>query len=408
MERKEYGNGQVAYQFFSDGTGTVYYPDGQIAISLTPCSDGILTHIFNSSSSGSGNPSLSHSQRLRHPLSRGSSSTHSGQPGAGAGLPLGSLDIHMRGVLLDPTSKPPHSSLKLLPGSEAILNEYLSASAHDDGKISLRYKAEGIVLTLPRPYISKAKMSTAGSPLPSPAANRELNGQLREIERSLRMCTETFSQSLQSPMALKSHKDDPLNATIDVTKNAPLRLSKTVRQASGRYKAPVILRSDSTKVALRTLSHVSYDSTIAEVSKEKPLMVCCWASWIPRACVYERVWEEANGVPGYQIMKYDMSESGFLRERHNVRMLPAFLIYHKGKLVFANHTFDTLSATVDITRDSKPYRKAMLEQLDAAANLAPLPEKFRFRSDIDGSLDSAMRNIEQRLTGSNFKSFQRR
>ena len=55
---------------------------------------------------------------------------------------------------------------------------------------------------------------------------------------------------------------------------------------------------------------------------------------------------EAAGGP-MLLCKYEMSESRFLRDRHNINTLPMFLMYYDGKLCYANSTLNGYGTSRD-------------------------------------------------------------
>jgi hypothetical protein len=305
----------------------------------------------------------------------------------------------MKGVLIDRSS---NGASLVFPadGSYMSLNHFLSAAKSASGAFSLRVSADGITIDLPRSKSSshKSLQSSSSSSSSSRSNSRNaLTSELSAITSSLETFASTFEKTLSSPLNSTNKTTD-----LSLSDSAPLKLSSAVLRASGRYKPPVFAKSDSTRVQLHTIAPAEFDEYIKSYGgSSEPLMVCAWAVWMTRSTALERVWQEANGSGTFagRIAKFDASGSPFLRERYGLRLLPAFLIYVKGRLVYASNALEGLEASVDVTKDSKPYRAAMHEQMEKAKRAAPLPDSFRFSAEVDGSLQHVMRSYENKFRG---------
>ena len=126
-------------------------------------------------------------------------------------------------------------------------------------------------------------------------------------------------------------------------------------------------------------------------------VVCCLAGWLPQCRRVEPVLEQLNGEvlakegdvaggggassarPEYQLTKVDMSESRFLRDRHNINTLPMYLMYYNGRLAYASNTLNGYGTS------KEDLVAQVRETTNAAQRGAFLPDDFRF-----GSTDNRM------------------
>jgi hypothetical protein len=150
-------------------------------------------------------------------------------------------------------------------------------------------------------------------------------------------------------------------------------LTQVLRANSGRYRYREEERYKTPKRRLRELKFANYDTFLKEEApKGSMVVVCCLASWLPQSRRMEPVIEMLNGemhehakratqaVSGTRkpdpsaaaggpllLVKYEMSESRFLRDRHNINTLPMFLMYYDGKLCYANSTLNGYGTSRD-------------------------------------------------------------
>lgn len=165
-------------------------------------------------------------------------------------------------------------------------------------------------------------------------------------------------------------------------KNA-LPLSKQIMGASGRFRPDHGPHYRTPRIRLREVKAAEYDGIIfSEAPENTIVIVACLAGWLPQARRAEAMLElvnaelqaakEAGAEPGFLLLKFDMSHSRMLRERHNINTLPMYLMYMGGRLAFASNTLNGYGA-------SKDDLLAQVHTTAAAARAGTfLPEGFRF------------------------------
>lgn len=410
----------------SDGTATVLYPSGSTAVSLSAGTDGLQTHFFAETAAAdtfaAGRP------RFRHPLARGSTSIEPSFRVTRTGDVIGSFDQRFVGSIVAADGRL-MSSAAFAQLPEALeVNKFLSIQSDT----TVRFKSGSISIDFPSPKWSAvfdragqlstlqpdaaADHATGASATGTDAASpssflSEFSAQMSVLRQSLKGF-EKSSESRKAELALartgssesaaakmpKLGVDTP-DATV-ADPNAPLTLSPLIRRSVGKYvPKPRHLVNDPSKLApLRSVSSKQFESFIASSTENAPVMVCCTASWVPGSASLDRVWQTVNAeLGGWQLVRFDMSESDFLKSKYKIATLPCFLIYSRGKLVWANHTFDSLPITANVQKNSTEYREAMRNQLKHAANLHPLPANFAFAMAANGSLEQTNKFLKERL-----------
>ena len=177
-----------------------------------------------------------------------------------------------------------------------------------------------------------------------------------------------FSTTIAS---LPASKPDVLDALLTESgfDGKALPLSSAIKGASGRYRPEHGSHYQTPRKRLLELKSPKYDEAIASEPKDTLVVVCCLAGWMPACRRMEPVLEMLNGelakaakggggggasrpgtgggasanadaTPSYVLRKFDMSESRFLRNRHNINTLPMYLMYMGGKLAYASNTLN--------------------------------------------------------------------
>lgn len=249
-------------------------------------------------------------------------------------------------------------------------------------------------------FNSKAKLAaTLGDSLPT----------LRIADETLR--GDPHSRRLEGMLGLR----DPHSASVESLrdpetypklvqdsgseKKGVLPMPAVIKGASGRYRpGEVDNRYRTPRKRLRELKANMYDTFLKEEApKGTMVVVCCLAGWLPQSKRLEPVlemlvgemWQFAKaqgkptkGVPppdpaaaaGGPLMlcKYEMSESRFLRDRHNINTLPMFLMYYDGKLCYASNTLNGYGTSRDDL-----LAQVAASRMDAQRG-AFLPPDFRF------------------------------
>jgi len=183
-----------------------------------------------------------------------------------------------------------------------------------------------------------------------------------------------------------------------------LPLSRQILGASGRFRPDHGAHYRTPRVRLRELKAAEYDVYLqTEPPKEVVVVVACLAGWLPTARRAEAMLELANGElaavkkaggkPELLLLKFDMSHSRMLRDRHNINTLPMYLMYVGGRLAFASNTLNGYGAS----------KEDLLAQVRASAADAKagvfLPEGFKF-----GATDNKMmESFEETLNATSTK-----
>lgn len=199
--------------------------------------------------------------------------------------------------------------------------------------------------------------------------------------------SDPFSKTLEGMPATNPAMLKQLLQDSGSEKKGSLPLTAVLKGASGRYRAEHGSHYKTPRKRLRELKAKMYDTFLKEEApKGTVVVVACLASWLPQSKRLEPVLELLNGemyeaskakaaassggAPGLpppdpaaaaggpmMLCKYEMSESRFLRDRHNINTLPMFLMYYDGKLAYASNTLngfgtsrDDLLAQVNTTR----------------------------------------------------------
>ena len=77
----------------------------------------------------------------------------------------------------------------------------------------------------------------------------------------------------------------------------------------------------------------------------------------------------AGEAPPFILVKFDMSQSRFLRDRHNINTLPMYLMYIGGRLAYASSTLNGYGSSIDDL-------KIQVRKVASEKNF--LPDDFRF------------------------------
>ena len=181
-------------------------------------------------------------------------------------------------------------------------------------------------------------------------------------------------------------------------KKGALPLTQVLKANSGRYRYREEESYKTPRRRLRELKFASYDTFLKEEApKDCMVVVCCLAGWLPQSKRMEPVLEMLNGemhehakratqaVSGTRrpdpsaaaggpmlVCKYEMSESRFLRDRHNINTLPMFLMYYDGKLCYANSTLNGYGTSRDdLLVQAPPPRRDLRHPPPHLAPMAP-------------------------------------
>lgn len=220
-------------------------------------------------------------------------------------------------------------------------------------------------------YVDKAKLiSTLGDTLPT----------LR-LDASL-LRSDPASKKLDGMAATNPAILEELLAPSTFPKGV-LPLSKQIMGASGRFRSDHGSHYRTPRVRLREIKAAEYDAFIStEAPENAVVVVACLAGWLPQArrteAMLELVNSEVQSVKGtgrepeFLLLKFDMSHSRMLRERHNINTLPMYLMYMGGRLAFASNTLNGYGS-------SKEDFLAQVRTTAAAARAGTfLPEGFKF------------------------------
>jgi hypothetical protein len=220
-------------------------------------------------------------------------------------------------------------------------------------------------------YVDKAKLrSTLGDTLPT----------LR-LDASL-LRGDPASKKLDGMAATDPATLEQLLAPSTFPKGV-LPLSKQIMGASGRFRPNHGPHYRTPRVRLHELKAAEYDAFLSsDAPKDAVVVVACLAGWLPQARRAEAMLELVNaelhavkgsgGEPEFLLLKFDMSHSRMLRDRHNINTLPMYLMYMGGRLAFASNTLNGYGA-------SKEDLTAQVRTTAAAARTGTfMPEGFKF------------------------------
>ena len=248
-------------------------------------------------------------------------------------------------------------------------------------------------------FNSKAKMrDTLGDSLPtlrmSEATIRGENPHSKTLEGMAATNPETYKDLVPEGTGLYHGEGG------GTQKKGALPLTQVLKANSGRYRYRAEERYRTPRRPLRMLKFASYDTYLKEEApKGSMVVVCCLAGWLPQSKRMEPVLEMLNGemhehakratqaVSGTRrpdpsaaaggpmlVCKYEMSESRFLRDRHNINTLPMFLMYYDGKLCYANSTLNGYGTSRDdLLVQAPPPRRERPPTLPLGRRLCPRP-----------------------------------
>ena len=189
-----------------------------------------------------------------------------------------------------------------------------------------------------------------------------------------------------------------------------LPLSRSIKAASGRYRPEHGSHYKTPRKRLIEFKAKTYDAQVVDAAEKNTLVVvCCLAGWMPGCRRIEPTLETLNGelyraaaggdgagsdapaaapaatssgdLHSFVLRKFDMSESRFLRDRHNINSLPMFLMYLGGRLAYASNTLNGYGTS----RDDMVIQAR--ETLAKAQRGAFLPEGFKFGATDNNMTD---------------------
>ena len=220
--------------------------------------------------------------------------------------------------------------------------------------------------------------------------------------------TDPFSRTFAS---LPSSNPDVLTQLLQEHAKGPslpLPLTNAIKNASGRYRPEHGIHYKTPRKRLKELTSKTFDNYIkVEAPKGSVVVVACLAGWLPQARRAEANLEMLNGVltakegestanwnetvvvpphsgagsgssmagapageaPPFILVKFDMSQSRFLRDRHNINTLPMYLMYIDGRLAYASSTLNGYGSSIDDL-------KIQVRKVASEKNF--LPDDFRF------------------------------
>ena len=204
----------------------------------------------------------------------------------------------------------------------------------------------------------------------------------------------TLSMSLEMDPGSKRLEGMPatdpetLKKMLEASKfdGAVLPLSAAIKGASGRFRPDHGNHYRTPRKRLRELKSTTYDDYLKSMPKEQLAVVCCMAGWLPQCRRVEPVLELVNGENAggggggggggaqarFQLLKFDMSESRYLKERYNISTLPMYLMYLGGKLAYAGSTLNGFGTGKD------DLKKQVDKTLADAQRGAFLPDDYKF------------------------------
>lgn len=189
--------------------------------------------------------------------------------------------------------------------------------------------------------------------------------------------------------------------------NPTLKRSQMIRGASGRFSdqipvyggVPTVTnptgKAESGRVALPVIAP---DALEAYVSSSGDALVCvaCVRHDDPTCCKAEAVAQSARGAISrkevrdstkYDLVKVEMSASRVIADRYNVYALPAFLMFYRGKLVYAGQLG---GEKIRVASEFKPYKMLYVEPTFSDMRYGEkLLRKLRFSWDLCSSAAEA-------------------
>jgi len=214
--------------------------------------------------------------------------------------------------------------------------------------------------------------------------------------------TDPYSRTFAS---LPSSNPDVLDKLLkeSATDGGALPLSKSIKDASGRYRPEHGQHYKTARKRLLELKSRTYDENLKDIPKGTLSVVVCLAGWMPACRRQEPVLEALNGklakaagapppstlsggaqkesYPNFVLRKFDMSESRFLRDRHNIATLPMYLMYFDGRLAYASSTLNGFGTSED---DLVAQARKTLMEAQAGKFM---PENFKFGTTSDSMTD---------------------
>ena len=158
----------------------------------------------------------------------------------------------------------------------------------------------------------------------------------------------------------------------------PLRLSQTVRNASGRYKPECHAAYAMKRTKLPILNPWDFENALKNCPAGSMLVVCV-VDLHNGVCkkelgIYEAVYCEISqtNLP-VSFYQYDAGGSSLLKDKYGLRTTPMFLFYFKGKLVKACDSFDEAG-----NRTQELFVNCVASTLVSAQNGQVLGDGFHF------------------------------
>jgi hypothetical protein len=199
--------------------------------------------------------------------------------------------------------------------------------------------------------------------------------------------TSTFSDT-GAMAALRASQGEPGVSSLGNTLDSTTALGSTLASTSGgstlTMRRPAPKPYQSKRKALRSIPVSGFDAHMASSSSPDTIsVICCMADWQPRC---------RKAMPVLKSLNYDLQRSDGLKEkfapltvdmvqmnvsedssfmkRFNIRMIPMYLVCHKGRLV---HASNAMSLRAD-------FLKELETAVEQAKRGAFMPEKFQFKA----------------------------
>jgi len=199
--------------------------------------------------------------------------------------------------------------------------------------------------------------------------------------------TSTFSDT-GAMAALRASQGEPGVSSSGNTQDSTMTLGSTLMSTSGgsalTMRRPAPKPYQSKRKALRSIPVSGFDAHMASSNSPDTIsVICCMADWQPRCRKAMPVLKSLNYdlqhsndlkekfVPlTVDMVQMDVSEDSSFMKRFNIRMIPMYLVCHKGRLV---HASNAMSLRAD-------FLKELETAVDQAKRGAFMSEKFQFKA----------------------------
>ncbi|GBG70123.1 hypothetical protein CBR_g5753 [Chara braunii] len=167
------------------------------------------------------------------------------------------------------------------------------------------------------------------------------------------------AEGLIRPSDLKDQAEPEDSRNIEEV-CGPLKWKVSLARNPKKFNPDLYKRMPVKRAHLELVKMTDLDELVASMATTQQLLVvCCLAGWVYHSKEHERVLEKLNWeiwgsedarpngenraqmqqLPLFRLVKVDLTEGPLLAKRYNLKMVPTYFMFFKGKLVYASSAF---------------------------------------------------------------------